>query len=134
MYKNKIFWLFVVILLLGNLFVVSAKPRKPMTKSPPTEDPDNGVDDKKKKGKEEDCPLGNTTIILLVLLGVAALLMLIVAVVFIILFFNLKSKLEKMEVDYKGYMKWAEMDKDYSKLDLGSAYQTNKKKGGVKKK
>ncbi|CAK5103419.1 unnamed protein product [Meloidogyne enterolobii] len=144
---NKIFCLFVVVLLLGTLFVADASPKKPKEKEKDKEgkvkeEGDKDKDNKKTtdEGKttkpeakvEEDCPLGTSIIIVLVVLGFIALLMTILAVVFICLFFTLKSKMEKMEVDAKAALKWAEMDKDYSKLELGSAYHTSKKKGGKK--
>ncbi|CAK5106055.1 unnamed protein product [Meloidogyne enterolobii] len=147
---NKIFCLLVVVLLLGTLFVADAtSPKKPKEKDKDKEGKGKGEDGKegdkgdkkttdddkttKPEAKvEEDCPLGTSIIIVLVVLGFIALLMTILAIVFICLFFTLKSKMEKMEVDAKAALKWAEMDKDYSKLELGSAYHTSKKKGGKK--
>ncbi|KAL7072483.1 hypothetical protein ACQ4LE_007736 [Meloidogyne hapla] len=137
----KLFWLFVVVLLIGTLFADAAtktsdgkKPKKVEKDKEEDKEEEKAKTKtdggKTKKGKdEEDCPMGSGVIIMLVTLGFVALLMLILAIVFICLFFNLKAKLEKLEVDAKAALKWAEMDKDYSKLELGSTYQANKKKG-----
>ena len=87
---NKIFCLFVVVLLLGTLFVADAtSPKKTKEKEKDKEGKGKEEGDKDKDNKkttdggkpkqetkvEEDCPLGTSIIIVLVVLGFIALLM-----------------------------------------------------------